>query len=359
MKLRIKLAALVIVLAVPAITLAQGGLLGSWKYVSQGGEMNMQINAGTIIINNQSFPYTAQGNVLMINEGTKTSPYPYMLDGNQLSIEFPGGMEVVFTRSATGAPPQGQYPQGQPPQGQNPQGQPPQGQLPQSMSRPSAGMGQGQQASTLSGKWLFQSQQGQLVLEFLSGNQLTFNGETTQYQLKEGVIQAMGDYGWIDYPYTLSQGTLTITFPDGTRIPFTRGAATASNQQWLNQQGANQQGMNQQSGAGSAWQLNGGLCSWSGSSNSSSGYSRTQRLFFDGQGNFQVGSEASFSSDAGIAYGGNPNAQRGTYRVGEGTVTLYYQDGDVYEFKIKIRQNDGRITCLDYNGTLYATELCE
>jgi len=349
MKSRIKLLALVLMLAVPVITFAQGGLLGSWKYVSQGGEMNMQINASTIVINSQSFPYTAQGNVLMINEGTKTTPYPYMLDGNQLTLEFPGGMEIVFTRIAAGAPPQGQ----------NPQGQPPQGQLPQSMSRPSAGMGQGQQASTLSGRWLFQSQQGQLVLEFLSGNQLTFNGETTQYQLKEEVIQAMGDYGWIDYPYTLSQSTLTITFPDGTRIPFTRSAATASNQQWLNQQGANQQGMNQQAGGGSAWQLKGALCSWSGSSNSSSGYSRTQRIAFDGQGNFQVGSEASFSSDAGIAYGGNPNIQRGTYRVGEGTVTLYYQDGDVYEFKIKIRQNDGRITCLDYNGTLYATELCE
>ncbi len=133
-----------------------------------------------------------------------------MLDGNQLTLEFPGGMEIVFTAAHSQVTHQ------------------PQGQLPQSMSRPSGGMGQGQQASTLSGRWLFQNQQGQLVLEFLSANQLSFNGETTQYQLKEGVIQAMGDYGWIDYPYTLSQGTLTITFPDGTRIPFTR--TTASNQ---------------------------------------------------------------------------------------------------------------------------------
>jgi hypothetical protein len=241
---RLKLSALLLFLAVQAITFGQGGLLGSWKYVSQAGEMSMQISASTIVINSQSFPYTAQGNVLMINEGTKTSPYPYMLDGNQLTLEFPGGMEVVFTRIAAGAAPQGQLPQGAPVQGQ----------LPQSMSRPSGSMGQ--QGSALSGRWMFQSQQGQLALEFLSANQLSFNGETTQYQLKEGIIQAMGDYGWIDYPYTLSQGTLTITFPDGTRIPFTRTSTAATNQQ-----GTNQQRMNQQAGGGSAWQLNGALCS--------------------------------------------------------------------------------------------------
>jgi hypothetical protein len=282
---RSKLLALLLMLAEPTISFGQGGLLGSWKYVSPGGEMTVQINASTIVINSQSFPYKAQGNVLMINEGTTTTPYPYMLDGNQLNLEFPGGMEVVFTRSAAGAPPNGQ--------------------LPQSMSKPSGGMGQEQQASTLSGRWLFQSQQGQLVLEFLSANQLTFNGETTQYQLKEGIIQAMGDNGWIDYPYTLSQGSLTVTFPDGTRLPFTRTSTAATNQQGMNQQKIDQR----TAGGGSTWKLKGALCSWSGSSNSSSTYSRTQKIVFDGQGNFQFGSESSFSSGTGIAYGGNPNVK--------------------------------------------------
>jgi hypothetical protein len=317
-------------IAGPVITFGQNGLLGSWKYASQIGEMAMQISTSTIVMNNQSFTYKAQGNVLLINEGASTTPYPYMLDGNQLTLEFPGGMEVVFTRVTEDV------------QVQN--------QLPQSMSRPAAGLGQGQQASTLSGRWLFRNQQGELVLEFLSASQLSFNGEKTQYQLKDGVIQAMGDYGWIDYPYTLSQGTLTITFPDGTILPFKRSASTASNQQRINQQA---------SGGASNWQLNGALCSWSGSSNSYSGYSRTQKIFFDGQGNFQFGSESSFSSDAGIAYGGNPNAKAGTYSVGEGTVTLRYQDGDIYEFKIKVREDNGRITCLDYDGKLYATSLCD
>jgi hypothetical protein len=332
---RLKLLAFLLMLAIPAITFGQGGLLGSWKYVSPGGEMTMQISASTIVINGQSFPYKAQGNVLMINEGTTTTAYPYMLDGNQLTLEFPGGMDIVFTRSTAVIPPQGQ--------------------LPQSMSKPSAGTGQGLPASTLSGRWLYQSPQGQLVLEFLSANQLTFNGETTQYQLKEGIIQAMGDYGWIDYPYTLNQGTLTVTFPDGSSLPFIKTSTTAANQQGMNQQGINQQ----TTGVGSTWQLKGALCSWSGSSNSSSSYSSTQKIVFDGQGNFQYGNESSFSSGAGMAYGGNPNVKTGKYSVGEKTVILYYQDGDKYEFKINMRQNNGMITELMYSGTLFATGLCE
>lgn len=336
----LKLSVLFLLLIVPVISLAQGGLLGSWKYASPSGEMNMQINANTIVINNQTFPYVAQGNVLMINEGIKTSPYPYMLDGNQLTIEFPGGTEIVFTRSSSGGSPQGQ--------------------LPQSMARPSAGTGQGQQASTLSGRWSFQSQQGQLVLEFLSAGQLSFNGETTQYQLKEGVIQAMGENGWIDYPYTLNQGVLTITFPEGIQIPFTRSTTPAPGQQYFGQQGVNQQGTGQQaSGAGSLWQLRGTLCSWSGSSNSSSGYSRTRRIVFDGQGNYQFGSESSFSSGDGIAYGGNPNVETGTYSVGESIVTLNSRTGGTYQFKINMRQNNGMITELMIGETLYATGLCE
>jgi frataxin-like iron-binding protein CyaY len=313
----------------------QAGLIGTWKYASAGGEMIMQINAGTIVINNQSFSYKAQGNVLMINEMTKTTPYPYMLDGDLLTLEFPGGTEIVFNRV--------------------PDVQPPQSQLPQSMTKSPAGAGQGQQSSTLSGKWLFQNQQGQLALEFLSANQLIFNGETAQYQLKEGSIQVMGDYGWIDYPFILNQGLLTITFPDGSKIPFTKAPSTTTPGQFgINQPNANPQA----TGAGLEWQLNGSLCSWSGSSGSASSYSRTQKIVFDGRGNFQFGSESSFSSNAGIAYSGNPNVETGTYRVGENSVTLNFKSGETYQVKINMRQNNGTITELMHSGTLYAKGLC-
>lgn len=121
-----------------------------------------------------------------------------------------------------------------------------------------------------------------------------------------------------------------------------------------------QQGVNQQtSRGGSTWKLKGTLCSWSGSSNSSSGYSRTRKLVFDGQGNYQFGSESSFSSDAGVAYGENPNVEKGTYSVGETTVTLYSPSGESYQLQVNMRQNNGMITELMYGETLYATGLCE
>lgn len=326
----LKSLAVLFILAIPAITIAQEGLLGTWKFISPDGELTMQICAGTIIINDQTFPYKAQGNILLISDGASTIPYPFMLDRDQLTLEFPDGLELLFTRSPTDPTHKSQ--------------------LPQSMSKASGSREKEPQASTLSGKWMFSNQQGQLVLEFLSGNQLSFNGETTGYQLKEGIIQAMGEYGWIDYPYTLSQGTLTITFPDGSRIPFTKTSPVQTNQPGMNRQAAE---------GGSAWQLKGALCSWSGSSNSYSSYSRTQKIVFDGQGNFQYGSEAGFSGDAGQVYSGNPNAETGTYSVGETTITLLYQSGESIQVKINMRQDSGMITELMYNGTLFAKGLCE
>jgi|GEM_PF-2047136 hypothetical protein len=330
----LKLVTLLFLMAVPAFIFGQVELSGSWKYVSTDEEMAMQISSSSITINNQSFSYKAQGNVLMVNEGASITLYPYKLDGNQLTLEFPGGMEIVFTRISDTTPILNR--------------------LPQSMSKSSASIAQGQQTSTLSGRWVFQNQQGQMVLEFLTADQLSFNGETTQYQLKEGVIQAMGDFGWIDYPFTLNKGTLIITFHDGTRFPFTRDSSTATKQL------GTKQPLNQQaSGGGSVWQLKGTLCSWSGSSNNYSSYSRTRRIVFDGQVNFQSGSESSFSSDAGIGYRGNPNVEKGTYSVGERTVTLYTLSGKTYLFKINMRQDNGMITELMHEETLYAKGLCD
>lgn len=325
----IKTIILVTIIANTETMFGQQGLSGSWKYISQEGEMIMQINPGTIIINNQSFPFKVEGNVLFINEGTITTPYPFMLDGNRLTIEFPGGTEIVFTKAET-------------------TGNQVQGQLPQSMSKPSVSAFQEPKSFPLSGRWIFQNQQGQLILEFISANQLTFNGESVQYQLKDNAIQVMGDFGWIDYPFTTEKDLLTITFPDGSVIPFSRASSSAMVQQEPDRQ----------SGGGSAWQLRGTLCSWSGSSNNYSSYSRSQKIFFDGQGNFQFGSESSFSSGAGQAYSGNPG-ETGTYSVGESTVTLKFGSGEIYQVKINMRQDNGMITELMYGETLYATGLCE
>lgn len=311
---------------------SQTGLTGTWKYSDPGGEMILQIDDQYLLLNGQQFQYNAIDNILYVIEGNITTPYPYSLNGDMLNLEFPGGILLRFTRTGTRDVLKER--------------------TPGSPKAPPGPADNSDTGNSLLGKWIFQNQQGQLVLEFLSSTQLSFNGEITQYRLQDGIIQAMGDYGYIDYPYSLSSGVLNITFPEGYMIPFSRASGYS--------QGNNSRSQDDKPVAGdSNWQLQGALCSWSGSSNDYSSYSRTQKIAFDGKGNFSYGSEASFSSDAGLAYSGDPGAERGTYRVGENSVILYFQSGEVYTVQIHMRQNNGMITELMYEGTLYATGLCE
>jgi hypothetical protein len=305
---------------------AQENLNGNWKYVYSGGEMTIQIKGNTITIEGVSYSYKTENNNLLVYEQSTYTSYPYSINGNQLTLGFQDVSRVTFTRESG------------PPSGSDP--------LSKLIQKPGAGKSTG---SSLTGKWLFQSTEGEMVLEFLSDNQLSLNGEATQYQLKTGIIQAMGDYGWVDYPYTINQGKLLITFPGGTQIPFTKTSTAVPNPQ----------AGGTQSAGSSAGYLKGTLCSWSGSSGSSSSYSRTERISFDGNGNFTFGNESSFSGNAGIAYGGNPDARRGTYRVEEKIVILQFQSGESYRVEINMRQDNGMITELMHNGKLYARALCE
>jgi hypothetical protein len=327
---RIKLIVFLLAPLLPSILSAQGNLEGNWKYSSPEGEMVMQFNSNNMVIDGQSYPYKIENNILQVYDGNIYTGYPYSLKGNQLTLVFPDGMEVLFARDSDGN--EGPI------------------KLPQGSQKAHVGQTTGEQSASLSGKWIFQGQGGQVVLEFSSGNQLTFNGETTRYQLKEGIIQAMGDYGWIDYPYSFNNGNLIITFPDGTQVPFSRTSSIPTNQQSMGDQAQD---------SDQAWRLQGSLCYWSGSSGSYSSYSRSEKISFDGRGNFTYGNESSFSGDAGMAYGGNPNAEGGTYRIENNMVYLQFRSGETMEVQVSIRQDNGRITALKYNDKLYAVELCE
>jgi hypothetical protein len=287
----------------------------------------MQITGTDLTLSGISYPYKiVQGNLMVYDSGNYTS-YPYSLEGDQLTLKFPGGMKVTFSREE-GSP---------------------------AVSDPLAKVIQKSEpdkpdGSSLLGKWFFQNHEGQMVLEFLQGNQLIYNGVSTRYQLKPGIIQAMEDYGWVNYPYTLSQGTLTITTPEGIQIPFTKTASSLATSQSV---------AAHSTGGGQAWQLRGSLCYWTGSTTSYSTYSRTERLAFDGQGNFAFSSEGGFSSDAGLIQSNDPNVYKGTYRIEGDYVYLYFRTGAVSKTKIYMRQNDGRITELMYKDKLYAAGLCE
>jgi len=211
----------------------------------------------------------------------------------------------------------------------------------------------------LKGTWRFSSYEGTFDLVFQTESQLIFGGEPSAYTLTGNYIRIQDGYYTIDYPFVLQGNLLTVSFPEDYDLTFSK---IENSDQVITEQNEKQQvyDQNQQKQTGGQEHLlNGKLCSWSGSSTSSSSYSSSSWAYFDGQGNFSYGSESSFSSDAGNAYGGDNGGSRGTYRISGDTIYFSYPDGSSDTATVYMRQDDGRITEVKYDGSVYAAGLCE
>lgn len=111
--------------------------------------------------------------------------------------------------------------------------------------------------------------------------------------------------------------------------------------------------------APNAWQLNGTFCHYSGSSSYGSSYSHTEMITFNGQGRWTMGSQSTFSSNAGSGYSGNGNAGTGLYLI-EGNKVLYQTaEGEQGAAQVNMQQSDGRITEIYVDGELYSPSLCD
>ncbi len=204
--------------------------------------------------------------------------------------------------------------------------------------------------TTLSGNWQCQSQTGPAALSFQNGNKFVLGDESFTYSLlPNNVLRTTADGQTYDYTYTYSDTAFSMTYSDGLKLQCTPGTGVAT---------ATQSG--QVAGTGQEYRLQGYYCTWAGSSDSVSGYSRSGWVQFDGQGKFTYGSEATFSSDAGIAYGGEGGgANGGTYQVSGNNIQLNYNEGGSDIATVYNQAGDGTITELMYNSDLYAPELCE
>jgi hypothetical protein len=204
------------------------------------------------------------------------------------------------------------------------------------------------------GNWLCQTEYGSVSLSFLSENQLVYDGETLDYKIAGNTLKIQSNYVWTDYPFELNDSQLTIDFPEGYRLLFNK----------INKSNSNTSNENVKSGAQNTegYYLNGTLCEY-GSSSSSYGeyssYSHTNRLYFDGRGNFQYGTESSYSGGGSGAYSSDNATDKGTYRISGNKVILTANDGSVYKLTVNFIQDDGRITELYYGESLYASGLCE
>ena len=195
----------------------------------------------------------------------------------------------------------------------------------------------------LIGTW----QCGRTSLVFQSESALVYDGEQLYYTKMRNVLRVQQEEGPVDYPFALSGDRLDVTFPDRSVLRCSRAKAAPDRP---TAGGAKS--------SGSTAQLNGMLCRWSGSSGLSGSYSSSTRVRFDGAGRFSYGTESSFSGSAGSGYGSGPGAL-GTYRVAGDTVYLTFGDGSTGAARVNMRQNNGRITELMFNGQLYATGLCQ
>lgn len=202
-------------------------------------------------------------------------------------------------------------------------------------------------ADQLLGAWACRGNQGASSLDFLSGEQLSYNGEQLGYARGDGVLRVFQAYGWVDYPYRHTATGLEIRLPDGDRLVCARRNQTAS-------------GSVASPAGGENHLLAGWFCSWSGSSNSYSGtsYSSSNRAQFDGRGQFSYGGESSFNVQSGMGYGQSGRAV-GSYQVRGNQVQLRFADGSSGTATVHHRSGDGRITELMYAGKLYAGGLCE
>lgn len=104
--------------------------------------------------------------------------------------------------------------------------------------------------------------------------------------------------------------------------------------------------------------LQGTFCSWSGSSSSSGSYSTSRWAKFDGIGRFVYGSSSSYSGTQGNMYNGSPE-NTGVYEVRGKYIYLRYDEGGCDVANVYNRASNGVITEVMFEGTIYASVLCE
>jgi len=192
-------------------------------------------------------------------------------------------------------------------------------------------------ANSLLGKWVAKSPQNSSYLEFVSDSTLIYNNEQLSYMIVGDKIRVAADYGYVDYPYTLDDKTLRISFPEGYQLLFKRQKKvdySSSENRYLR----------------------GRLCSFSTSYNG--GYSTNSWVEFDGIGRFRTNSSSSYSGENGSYYGQGDDGS-GTYSLHGDNISLRANDGSLYQGYVIERQNSGVVTGIKINSKVYASAVCD
>ncbi len=246
-------------------------------------------------------------------------------------------------------------------------------------SAPQGGPGQAQPAprsGSLAGTWLG-----------VAGDTLVFSGNRYQvsqsgriidagsFQLQGGQIITQSQVTGIPMAYAMQLNDNLLLLREaasgqvyeyrrqgGPAAPGGYGGVQPPGQQAYPQGGGYQVygGQGQPAPSGQEGQLQGNLCSYSGSSSYYSGTSSSSTgwAWFDGRGTMKYGTSSSYSGGGAGYYNGSATEQ-GRYVVRGDTVLMQFSDGSQGSATVYSRDGNGMINALTYEGTIYARQLCE
>ena len=299
-------------------------LLGTWQS-SDGSEVIF--TEEKVTIDGVKYDYRVQGRFLYVNDQFGNPyQYTYVIEGNHMQLNIPGMGTYSFTKKQTvkNGGPLGSL--GKPGgEGQSPHGE-------------------------LMGNW--QATNG--TVTSFDRQYMTIAGDKYKYKVIGNIITVYDAAGnSMVYKYQVKANQLYL-YVEGTGT-YVLTRATGGRQD----NGSYQEAANTNGSTTANARLYGTFCSYSSSGySSSSSYSTTRHVSFDGKGHYSYGSESSYSGN-GDGYVGSDSGYSGTYRVQGKKVILTENDGTQYVATIFFVQDSGEITELKYGETVFAKALCE
>jgi hypothetical protein len=308
-------------LFISTINAQNNALSGNWK--ATNGTI-MSFKGTQVSVAGDTYTYEVEDQYLsMYNQQGDVLTYTYQINGNQLYLYLEGAGTYILTKVGQ--------------QGYSNR----------------TNRGSGVNNGKLYGNWTANNGN---VMNFKT-NTVNVGGDTYTYQVSGDQLTMYNNAGEsLTYTYNI-QGNQLYLYLDGSgTFVLTRGGNNATNQVYNQNIG---QTNNSVGGVG-ANRIYGTFCSYSSSGYSgSSSYSTTTRVYFDGRGHYQYGSQSSYSGN-GDGYSGGSGGSGGTYQVvGNQGVILTANDGSVYKVAIHFVQDSGEITELKYDGVVYAKSLCD
>lgn len=83
-------------------------------------------------------------------------------------------------------------------------------------------------SENLIGNYICRTAEGNMTLQILNSNQLLFNGDPAEYRIQDGNFMVMADGETLNYPFTMNENELIITFPEGFRAAFVKDDSSVS-----------------------------------------------------------------------------------------------------------------------------------